>query len=146
MSVALVLRRLYQDEARLARRLERLAERHPAEHEIHHVARDLAAWSKAHLPSIAEAAPPPHDGVPEPETANEPPAHNGLALLHDLWQVHLDAAAVSLGWEMVAQTAQASRDGELLALAQRCHPDTLRQMRWTNAQIKQLSPQILLNS
>lgn len=44
---------------------------------------------------------------------------------------------------MLAQAAQASGDTELLHLASGCHPQTLRQMRWTNTMIKNLSPQIL---
>jgi hypothetical protein len=44
---------------------------------------------------------------------------------------------------MLAQAAQASRDGGLLDLAAACHPQTLRQMRWTNTMIKNLSPQLL---
>jgi hypothetical protein len=44
---------------------------------------------------------------------------------------------------MLAQAAQATRDDELLALASACHPQTLRQMRWTNTMIKNLSPQVL---
>lgn len=35
------------------------------------------------------------------------------------------------------------KDEELLDLAQRCHPQTLRQQRWTNAMIKVVSPQVL---
>jgi len=44
---------------------------------------------------------------------------------------------------VLAQAAQAPRDERLLELASACHPQTLRQMRWTNTPIKQLSPQVL---
>ncbi|MGC0380643.1 hypothetical protein RKD33_000860 [Streptomyces sp. SAI-129] len=64
----------------------------------------------------------------------------GLLLLRDL---HVAAAENSLHWEMLAQAAQASRDGGLPALASSCHLRTLRQMRWTNTMIKNLSPQLL---
>lgn len=37
----------------------------------------------------------------------------------------------------------ATKDTRLLTLASSCHPRTLRQMRWTNTMIKNLSPQIL---
>jgi hypothetical protein len=47
--------------------------------------------------------------------------------------------------ELLAQGAQAAKDTELLALASRCHPDTLRQMRWANTMLKSLSPQTLMN-
>lgn len=44
---------------------------------------------------------------------------------------------------MLAQAAQATKDDKLLALASACHPQTLRQLRWTNTMIKNLSPQAL---
>ncbi|MGI5171589.1 hypothetical protein ACQEU3_45315 [Spirillospora sp. CA-253888] len=69
----------------------------------------------------------------------------GLVLLRDLRTVHLRAAEVPLGWVMIAQAAQAGEKGDLLALAQRCRPYTLRQMRWATAFIKQASAQILLS-
>jgi hypothetical protein len=50
---------------------------------------------------------------------------------------------VSVDWKVLGQAAQATKDSELLALPQRCHPQTLRQMRWANAMLKTLSPQIL---
>ncbi|EFL36916.1 conserved hypothetical protein [Streptomyces viridochromogenes DSM 40736] len=67
----------------------------------------------------------------------------GLPLLHDMRDPHLAAARNSLHWEMLAQTAQATRDERLLALVSDCHPQTLRQLRWTNTMIKILSPQVL---
>ena len=54
-------------------------------------------------------------------------------------------AVSSKGWELLGQGAQAARDTELLALTQRCHPQTLRQMRWANAMLKTLSPQVLVS-
>jgi hypothetical protein len=44
---------------------------------------------------------------------------------------------------MLAQVAQATRDERLLELVSACHPRTLRQTRWTDTLIKQLSPQVL---
>ncbi|GAA0643818.1 hypothetical protein GCM10009535_21460 [Streptomyces thermocarboxydovorans] len=44
---------------------------------------------------------------------------------------------------MLAHAAKAVRDERLLALASSCHPQTLRQTRWTNTMIKVLSPQLL---
>ncbi len=69
----------------------------------------------------------------------------GLVLLADLRRIHRLAAGVSLDWELLAQGAQAAKDAELLGLASRCHPETLRQMRWANAMLKELSPQVLMN-
>jgi hypothetical protein len=66
-----------------------------------------------------------------------------LLLLVDLRRLHRLAAGVSIDWELIAQGAQAAKDDELLSLAQRCHPQVLRQMRWANAMLKELSPQAL---
>jgi hypothetical protein len=67
----------------------------------------------------------------------------GLLLLADLRQLHRLAAGASVDWELLGQAAQAAKDEELLELTSRCHPETLRQMRWANAMLKQLSPQVL---
>ena len=67
-----------------------------------------------------------------------------LLLLADLRTVHRQAAGVSLDWEILAQTAQALKDTELLGLAQRYHPETLRQMRWANALLKESAAQVMV--
>jgi hypothetical protein len=48
---------------------------------------------------------------------------------------------VSLDWELLAQDAQAVKDTGLLTLASSSHPGTLRQLKWSNARLKILSPQ-----
>jgi hypothetical protein len=58
--------------------------------------------------------------------------------------MHRMAAGVSLDWEILAQTAQALKDRELLALSQRCHPQTLRQLRWSNALLKENAAQTMV--
>jgi hypothetical protein len=128
------------------------------DHEIYYVARDLARWSQQHVHELAEIGqryslnlkddPEEDSGLlatvrskvselvgrrPEP----------GLLLLADLRHLHRVAAGVSLDWELLGQGAQAAKDSELLALAQRCRPQSLRQMRWANAMLKVLSPQVL---
>ncbi|MFF7441797.1 hypothetical protein [Streptomyces sp. NPDC008122] len=153
--VELALRTLDQGERHLAGELADLAERHRAEHEIHHVAADLATWSEEHVERLREAAArhdldldTPQDahfaafGTSRPTTLATLP-DPGLLLLRDLREVHLAATRNSLHWEMLAQVAQASKDTALLSLASSCHPRTLRQMRWTNTMIKNLSPQVL---
>ncbi|CAL9650316.1 hypothetical protein SUDANB176_06603 [Streptomyces sp. enrichment culture] len=157
--VTLVLRALHHGEKHLARELTAVAERHRTEHEVHHVATDLARWSRTHVRRLADTGRDygvhlgdPSGGAPAGvlstlrEKAAETVAHRpepGLLLLRDLRELHLDAAGNSLYWEMLAQAAQAARDDELLALASACHPETLRQMRWANTMIKNLSPQVL---
>ncbi|AYG84853.1 hypothetical protein DWB77_07068 [Streptomyces hundungensis] len=154
--IELVLRAVHHGEHHLAGHLTAVAERHRAEHEVHHVATDLAAWSHEHVRLLSEAAKTRGldlDGPPDPSSAGllmtpgrtgapevkEP----GLLLLRDLCELHLNATRNSLYWEMLAQAAQAGKDGELLELASSCHPQTLRQLRWSNSLIKVLSPQTL---
>jgi hypothetical protein len=67
-----------------------------------------------------------------------------LLLLRDLRSIHIHAIGVSVDWEMVAQVAQGVEDTELRALAQRCHPQNLRQARWANSRIKESATQILV--
>jgi hypothetical protein len=157
VKIGLALRELHRAERSLARDLLVVADRHHAEHEIHHVARDLVLWSADHLRGIAEAArrydldldadlpgPGPRAAV-RTKLADLTGrfATPGLLLLADLRRLHRKAAGVSLDWELVAQGAQAVKDTGLLELAQRCHPRTLRQMTWANAMLKALSPQVL---
>lgn len=49
----------------------------------------------------------------------------------------------SVDREMLAQAAQGIQHADLLEVAQRCHPATLRQMRWADAKPKEASTQAL---
>ncbi|SES83567.1 hypothetical protein [Geodermatophilus poikilotrophus] len=64
-----------------------------------------------------------------------------LLLLRDLRSLSTHAQGVSADWEMIAQVAQGIRDTDLLALAQRCHPQTLRQAEWANSTLKESATQ-----
>ncbi|MFE5613682.1 hypothetical protein [Streptomyces sp. NPDC056543] len=158
--IELLLRTLHDGEQALAEEFTATAELHRAEHEIHHVATDLATWSRAHAHQLATTAAERGldlDGIPDAFFAGLPgtspntyPEHHGdpeppLLLLRDLRDLHLAAACNSLHWEMLARTAQASKNTLLLSLTSRCHPRTLRQMRWTNTMIKNLSAQALMS-
>ncbi|BBY39114.1 hypothetical protein MMAN_32480 [Mycobacterium mantenii] len=159
MKLKLAIRELHRSERKLAHELNVVSARHRSDQDICHLARDLAGWSRQHLRELAQhgrhyglrLSPDPHTGAitglvqsrvsamlrhrPEP----------GLALLADLRRIHRLSAGVSLDWELLAQGAQAAKDAELLSLTSRCHPETLRQMRWANAMLKELSPQVLMN-
>ncbi|MEU6328532.1 hypothetical protein ABZ851_14820 [Streptomyces sp. NPDC047049] len=159
--IKIILRTLHHGERNLAEGLTTAAQRHRAEHEVHHIGNDLATWSKQHVQRLSETAADygltldglsdaaPSDSVFATlirNKASEAVGHRpepGLLLLRDLRQLHLAAAENSLHWEMLAQAAQATKDDRLLSLSSTCHPQTLRQMRWTNTLIKTLSPQIL---
>ncbi|PNG22980.1 hypothetical protein [Streptomyces cahuitamycinicus] len=157
--ITLALRVLHHGEKNLAGHLTSVAGRHRTEHEVHHVALDLAGWSRVHVQRLSDTAD--HYGLNLGDSAGTPLAQllsavtekaseavghrpePGLLLLRDLRELHLAAAENSLHWEMLAQAAQATKDDGLLDLASACHPETLRQMRWTNTMIKNLAPQIL---
>lgn len=151
-----VLGEIHRSETRLGRLLIRTADRHRTDHEVHHVCRDLMVWTDEHRCRVAEVGA--RRGVRRsraPVTAIGPVEsfrhraadlvgrrHSpSLLLLRDLRSVYREAAVVSVNWEVLAQAAQAAEDGELLDLATRCHPETLRQMRWANGKIKETAPQ-----
>jgi hypothetical protein len=151
------LERLHAGENALAKHLLEIAARHRTDHEVHHVARDLAAWSQNHVREVAGVAA--EHGLELDADADGPGRLSavseavssaigrrpepGLMLLEDLRDLYLMASENSLAWEMVAQHAKAKQERDVLALTERCHPQTLRQIRWTNTMIKVLSPQVL---
>jgi hypothetical protein len=160
MNLGLALEELHRSENHLARRLLAVADRHRTDHEVFHVGRDLATWSQDHVRRLAPFGD--RYGVRlDPEPAGEPSplarlreavsdrlgrrSAPGLLLLRGLRSLLVDATGVSADWEMVAQVAQGIRDTDLLALAQRCHPQTLRQLKWANSRIKVSAPQILVS-
>lgn len=158
MKLDLVLKEVHRGENSLALMLLRLSSTHKTEHEVHHVARDLAAWSQQHVRELAEKAAD-HGVDLDDEPKEESTAvewlrekgselvgrrpQTGLLLLRGLRRTYLKAAGVSVDWELLAQTAQAAKDRELLDLTKRCHPQTLRTERWANSMIKVISPQVL---
>jgi hypothetical protein len=160
MRMGLALEELHRSENALAHQLLTVADRHQGDHGIHHLARDLAVWSQDHVRRLAPFGS--RYGVElDPEPAGDPTVlervragvtdHLGrrpvpaLQLLRDLRSIYLDASGVSVDWELVAQAAQAVKDGELLQLAQSCHADTLRQARWANSMLKESATQVLVS-
>jgi hypothetical protein len=157
--VGLAIAELHRAENDLAAELLQASDRHKSDHDIFYLGRDLARWSQEHVRELAEHG---HkygahlDAEPVDDTSlmaairqksaelvgrHHDPA---LLLLKDLREIHRKAAGVSLDWEILAQTAQALKDDELLALSKTCHPQTLRQLRWANAMLKAHSAQIMV--
>jgi hypothetical protein len=152
------LRRIHGCENELAKDFLQFSQQHHDDHEAHHVSRDLAAWSREHVRILAEHAG--RHGLKLTADADSPSTvagtlrealssavgrrpEPGLLLLEDLNRLYLKASEGSLAWEMLAQIAQAEHDADLLQATQECHPQNLRQIRWTNTMIKTQSPQIL---
>jgi hypothetical protein len=157
--VGLALRELHSAENDLAADLLRISSRHKVDHDIFYLGRDLAAWSQDHVRALAQHGerydvdldPEPHEEAGLLATARQMGAelfggrHDpALLLLRDLREIHRKAAGVSLDWEILAQTAQALKDTELLDLTKRCHPQTLRQLRWANASLKANAAQVMV--
>lgn len=157
--VGAAIEELHRSENDLAGTLLGVADHHKVDHEVFHVARDIARWSQEHVAELARVGRDyglELDAEPEDEATlvarlkqkgaeltgrfHEPT----LLLLADLRHVHRQAAGVSLDWEVLAQTAQAMGDRELLRVAEDCHPQTLRQMRWANAKVKETAAQVLV--
>lgn len=160
MRIGLVLHELHRSENDLAHELLQASERHKVDHEIYHLGRDLAAWSQRHVREIAEIGKrygQDLDGEPEDETGlakrlrekgSELLGRRGdvsLLLLRDLREIYMKASGVSADWEMLAQAAQGIKHTDLLEVTERCHPYTLRQVRWANSKIKESSTQILIS-
>lgn len=158
--VGLAMRELHRSESRLALTLLKVSDRHKVDHEVFHLGRDLSRWSQQHVRELARCGrdygldldPEPRgldDGLlrtvrqrgSELLGRHHDPA---LLLLVDLRALHRMVAGVSLDWEVLAQTAQALKDRELLAVTQDCHPQTLRQLRWSNAALKERAAQVMV--
>lgn len=160
MKIDLALEELHRSENDLAGQLLAMSDRHKADHEVFHLARDLAVWSQDHVREIArigrsygldldeEPAGDPSLLQKVRQAAADRLHHRSapaLLLLRDLRSVYIDASGVSVDWELLAQAAQGVRDIDLLEVVQRCHPQTLRQARWANAQLKEKATQILVS-
>ncbi|KGH47552.1 hypothetical protein IN07_06580 [Modestobacter caceresii] len=160
MKLGLAIGELHRSENHLAGALLAMSDRHKADHEIFYVARDIARWSQDHVQALAaigrdydvelDAQP---EGDPSLLASLRQKASDavgrrpepGLLLLADLRHVYREASGVSLDWELLAQAAQGAKQEELLALAQRCHPETLRQVGWANAMLKVEATQVLVS-
>jgi hypothetical protein len=160
VKIDLALEELHRSENDLAGRLLAVSDRHKADHELFHMARDLAVWSQDHVRKIA-AIGGTYGLELDPEPEGDPTllqkmrqeigerlgrrSAPALMLLRDLRSIYMDAHGVSVDWELIAQGAQGLRDRELLELASDCHPDALRQAKWANAQLKERATQILVS-
>ena len=158
--IGMAIEELHRSETELAIELLQISARHNSDHEVFHLGRDLSQWSVEHVGELARAG---RDyGLDLDEEVDEPSTvagalrekaaelvgrrpEPGVLLLGDLRRVYRMASGVSLDWEVLGQAAQATRARDLLALTQRCHPQTLRQARWANAMLKEAAAQVLVS-
>jgi len=159
MKIDLAVEELHRSEGDLTEHLLHMSDRHKADHEVFHLCRDLAGWSQQHVRELARIGR--RFGVDLSEDAPEAGplagmrqkaaellgrrSEPGLLLLADLRHLYRAASGASLDWEILAQTAQAAKEPELLELAERLHPETLRQAKWANAKLKESSAQIMVS-
>ncbi|CAL9479903.1 hypothetical protein SUDANB121_03030 [Nocardiopsis dassonvillei] len=154
MRIGVALRELHRSESDLEVELLRVADRHPEEYEVRHVAGDLAAWSRDHMHEIEAIAPrygmdlsgPEHPEPPEEGERQLPgeESDTDLLLLADLRRLYRMSGGVALDWDLLGQGAQIIADTGLLAVTERCRPRSVRQMHWARGMLKAVSPQILV--
>jgi hypothetical protein len=154
----LAIEELHRSENELYTVLLSMSDRHRVDHEVFHVTRDMATWSARHVAELAAAGQ--EFGLdldPEAEhvaglleilrqKASELTGRRsapGMLLLADLRHLYREASGTSLDWELLAHGAQGAKKKELLDLAERCHPQTLRVSRWAESKLKESSPQVL---
>jgi len=154
------IERLQAAELDFADELRKIGERHAAEHDVYHLSHTLAKQCEEHVRRLAPFAE--RYGAPRGHEPDEGHAWSGmlesvrhkaselvgrqptgLVLLNDLRHLFLGAQDVGILWVMVAQAAQAKRDGELLEVCTECHTDTKGQMNWLLTKIKTAAPQAL---
>jgi hypothetical protein len=158
MKLDMAIEELHRSENHLVTVLMSMSDRHEVDHEVFYVCRDMAMWSRTHVAELARIG---HDfGVDlDPEAREDPGPLEavrrrtaellgrrqapGLLLLADLRHLYKEASGTSVDWELLAQGAQGAKEKELLDLAERCHPQTLRQAKWANSYLKVTSPQVL---
>lgn len=157
--IAMALQDLHDAEQDLVLALERMAERHHADHEIVHVTRDLVRWSADHIARIAPVAKRYGADLPaEPKHTRDLAAaarrktsellgrrhEAALTLLDDLRDLYGEAARVQLDWEVLGQAARAVQDTELVELTEQCRAQTLRQVTWAEGSLKEHAAQALV--
>ena len=158
MKLGMAIEELHRSENELYTVLLSMSDRHRVDHEVFHVTRDMARWSEQHVSELAGAGrefgldldPGATQSTGLLETLQRTTSeltgrHSapGLVLLADLRHLYRESSGTSLDWELLAQGAQGAKNKELLDLAERCHPETLRVSRWANAKLKESSPQVL---
>lgn len=160
MKLGPVLHELHRSEVKLGHKLLQASERHRVDHEIYHVARDLVDWSRSHIAEIARIGgdygqdldPTPQLELGLAEKAREKGSEligrigdADLLLLEDLRTIYMEASGVAMDWLLIAQAAQGLKHHDLLAMAEDCQPQTLRQAKWAEAKLRESATQILVS-
>ena len=159
MKIDLAIEELHRSEGDLTEHLLHMSDRHKVDHEVFHLCRDLArlvAGACARARSYrwpfrcrplgrCTGARPPRGHATEGRGAARAAIGARTPPTRGLASSLPRASGASLDWEILAQTAQAAKESELLELAERLHPETLRQAKWANAKLKESSAQIMVS-
>ncbi|NYJ05525.1 hypothetical protein [Petropleomorpha daqingensis] len=158
MKLDMAIEELHRSENELYAVLLSMSDRHTTDHEVFHVTRDMATWCRQHVARLAgtgrefglelDAEARQTTGLLEKlqQKTSELTGRMsalGLLLLADLRHLYREAGGTALDWELLAQGAQGAKNEQLLDLAERCHPQTLRISKWAEAKLKETSPQVL---
>jgi hypothetical protein len=158
MKLDMAIEELHRSENHLVTVLLSMSDKHKVDHEVFYVCRDMAEWSKEHVAELARIGrdfdldlAPEANGDPGPLEAVRQRTSEllgrrqapGLLLLADLRHLYKEAQGTSVDGELLAQGAQGAKNRELLDVAERCHPQTLRVAKWANSYLKVTSPQVL---
>jgi predicted RNA-binding Zn ribbon-like protein len=160
VKLGLAIHEVVEAEGDLAEQLLHVGERHRTDHDVYHLTRLLSRWAQGHLAALAPFAAEHDETVDTADVGRETAGalsalrektaellgrrpESGLLLLHDLRELHLQAARASLAWTVLGQGAQAAKQQELLNCVSLCHPETLRTLRWTVTKLKESAPHIL---
>ena len=158
MKLDMAIEELHRSENELHTVLLAMSDRHRVDHEVFHVTRDMARWSRQHVAELAEAGrefgldldPEAREDAGLLETLRQKASEltgrrpePGILLLADLRHLYRESSGTSLDWELLAQGAQGAKKKDLLDFAERCHAQTLRVSKWAEAKLKESSPQVL---
>jgi hypothetical protein len=140
---------LHRAQVDLAAAFRDVADGHPDEADVHHLARKLASQCDRHAellePFVRHYG---EDAPDEPDRLYSEifrgTREGGLGLLRDLHDLYLMGAECDVAWMLIGQAAQGLRDTDLLDVVTSCEAETATQMRWLRTRMKQAAPQALV--
>jgi hypothetical protein len=143
----------------LAEQLERLADRHAAEHDVSQLAHTQAGKATARVRRLEPFARAYGADIPDPGAPSDPgvvgalrrkaselmgrSSAPGLILLDDLQEVYVAAQRAEIAWIVVLQAAHARRDADLVATVTSAHEECEVTGKWLRTRIKVTAPQAL---
>jgi len=149
MHLAHYLGLVHRSQLELADAFREVGKAHSDESDVFHITQRLARQCDDHAEKLQRFVERYGEEAPEEPERLHSDLFGGtragpLGLLRDLHDLYLMAAEVDMAWTLVAQAAQAVRDGELLSMVQESEQETATQMDWLRTRMKQAAPQALV--